>query len=148
MGLVLGFCLQHSLQHLKMLVFQHSLQLKQSCVIGAIKASLLHFHSGSDRRGEQSDTEYHLWSSKMHLPLQPILRALSNTGHSTYHRFLFVGVVPKGLTLERKLKNLKLHFLGLWHTKVLQRKQNLILKKATIILVLNYFQKTNSQMKV
>lgn len=69
MGLVLGFCLQHSLQHLKMLVFQQSLQLKQSCVIGAIKASLLHFHSGSDRRGEQSDTEYHLWSSKMHLPL-------------------------------------------------------------------------------
>ena len=33
MGLVLGFCLQHSLQHLKMLVFQHALQLKESCVI-------------------------------------------------------------------------------------------------------------------
>lgn len=69
MGLVLGFCLQQSLQHLKMLVFQHSLQLKESYVIGYIEASLLHFDSGSDGPGEQSEREYHLWSSRRHLPL-------------------------------------------------------------------------------
>lgn len=141
MGLVLGFCLQHSLQHLKMLVFQHSLQLRASCVIGNIKASLLHFHAGSDGRGEQGDREYLLWGSRTHLPLQPILCALSNRP-----RYLpplpFCGCGPqRAYSAERKLKNLKLHFLGLRHTKVLRRKQNLILKKATIIFSSQLFPK-------